>query len=359
MLKIGIPKETKALEGRVALIPEACHSLLTQGFTVFVESAAGVASGYSDEDYRRVGVTVVEDAPSLYRNAELIVKVKEPMPWDLQLLEPQHQLFCYLHLAANHGVARALLDIGLVAYAFESLEKAGRLPLLEPMSQIAGYLATQIGADLLMRHEHGKGIILSGMPGTQRGKVTVLGAGSAGIQAAKLAANMGAKVTVFDLQTQRLQQIREMDGHMEGLFPYPDVLAAQVVESDLLIGAVLIPNRRAPVIVSKTQVEQMQAGSVIVDISIDQGGCIETSKATAYDNPTYQVADVTHFAVTNMPGAVPKTASQALSAVILPYVQQLALQQAEPALQAACNLRQGRVMNPALEEELAGIHNVT
>jgi alanine dehydrogenase len=349
-MRIGIPRETKPLEGRVALIPEACRDLVRSGHRVLVQSGAGDGSGFSDELYRKAGATLARDATSLYAQAELVVKVKEPWGQELDLLRRDQILFSFLHLAAYPDLQQRLLEIGLTAIAFETLEEEGRLPILQPMSDIAGRLAVQYGATLLYRPNGGKGLLLGGLPGAQRGQVVVLGAGNAGAAAVRTAAASGALVTVFDRKPERLAAMRRVGPNVTGLHPWEDSLAERVAGADLLIGAVLVPGTRAPRLVSEAQVASMTPGSVIADIAVDQGGCVETTRPTTYANPTYVVHDVIHFAVTNMPGAVPRSASRALCASLYPWVVRLARPDwsSDPVLSGAVNLDQGTVVHPAL-----------
>jgi len=349
-MRIGVPTEIKAKEGRVALIPAACGELVQAGHTVFVQRGAGVNSGFSDDSYRTLGVQIAENAEALYRSAELIVKVKEPVAGDLQWLSKNHLLFCFLHLAPNPPLTQKLCDIGLTAIAFETVEENGRLPLLAPMSEIAGRVAVQVGAHLLHASVGGKGILLGGVAGTERGKVVVLGAGVSGMRAAETAAMLGAHVTVYDKYAEPLHRVCQLSPLITGKFAYADAIAADVKEADLVIGAVLVPGARAPKLVSEAMVKSMQAGSVIVDIAIDQGGCVETMHATTYVEPTFILHDVIHMGVTNMPGAVPRTSSQALCGAILPYVQRLASGkwQNDVALVKGINVKDGKVVHPAL-----------
>jgi alanine dehydrogenase len=351
-MRIGIPSETKTLEGRVALVPAAAADLVRSGHEVFLQSGAGLKSGFGDEAYARVGVKLVPDAAALYEAGELIVKVKEPIEGDLKLLRKHHLLFCYLHLAAEPALTRSLLDIGLTGVAFESVEENGGLPLLLPMSVIAGRIATQIGTTLLHQPNGGKGKLLGGMASTARGKVVVLGAGVAGSNAAALAASAGANVVVFDKRQDRLAEMMAMGPNVTALYAYESAVAEEVADADLVVGAVLIPSAKAPRVVTEAMVGTMEKGSVLVDISIDQGGCFETSKPTTWKQPTYDVHGVTHFCVTNMPGAVPQTSSQAISAAILPYVQRLAAgegwRQFEP-LRKGINVEAGELVHPALK----------
>ena len=347
---IGIPREMKPLEGRVSLVPEACAELGRGGHEVLVETGAGLKAGFPDERYQRAGARIVADAARLYREARVIVKVKEPVNEDLQYLREDHLLFCFLHLAANDELTRRLCEIGLTAVAFETVEEDEQLPLLAPMSDIAGRLSVQIGTHLLHQPQGGKGVMLGGVAGTRRGHVVVLGAGAAGGSAVAVAASLGARITVFDRRPERLAAMREIGANVEALYAYSDAVAQAVAEADLLIGAVLIPGARAERVVSAEQVAGMQSGSVIVDISVDQGGCIATTRPTSYDSPTYIAEGVLHFCVTNMPGGVPRTSTQALSAVLLPFVQRLASDdwaQYQP-LSRGINVAGGRLVHPAL-----------
>ncbi|MEW5755787.1 MAG: alanine dehydrogenase [Pseudomonadota bacterium] len=350
-MRIGIPREIKVLEGRVALIPEAAGELVRNGHEVFIETQAGVASGYPDEDYTRLGVTILPDAATLHREIALIVKVKEPQPQELDLYRPDHLLFSYLHLAAEPVLMQRLCKIGMTAVAFETVSEHGALPLLAPMSDIAGRIAVQVGTHLLHRPQGGKGLLLGGLPAAPRGKVVVLGAGVAGGNAAALAAAMGAEVTVFDRNREKLAAMRALGPNVTALYPFAHSLEQAVAACDLLIGAVLIPGAKAPHLISAEMVRAMQQGSVIADISVDQGGCIETTRPTTYADPTYVWEGITHFCVTNMPGAVPRTSSQALSAALIPYVLRLAQPdwRSDPALQAGINVAGGKVIHPALQ----------
>jgi alanine dehydrogenase len=350
-MRIGIPSETKTLEGRVALVPAAAADLARRGHEVFIQAGAGTKSGFSDEDYSKVGITIVPDAAALYEAGELIVKVKEPIAGDLALLKKHHLLFCYLHLAAEPELTKRLLDIGLTGVAFESVDENGVLPLLLPMSVIAGRIATQIGTTLLHQPNGGKGKLLGGMASTPRGKVVVLGAGAAGSNAAALAANAGANVVVFDKRQDRLAEMMALAPNVTALYAYESSVAEEVATADIVVGAVLIPSAKAPRVVTAEMVKSMEKGSVLVDISIDQGGCFETSRPTTWKEPTYIVDGVTHFCVTNMPGAVPQTSSMAISAAILPYVQRLAggNQWRDYApLKAGINVEGGKIVHPAL-----------
>jgi alanine dehydrogenase len=351
-MKIGIPKEIKPLEGRVGLVPEACGELVKAGHLVMLEQGAGSASGYRDQVYQEAGVRILPDAQSLYDQAELVVKVKEPYDNEPEMLKEDQLLFCFLHLAADEGLTHRLLKSGVTGIAFETVEDRGGLPILAPMSDIAGRIAVQNGTTLLHHQHGGRGLLLGGLPAAERGHVVVLGAGQAGGNAAQLAAAMGARVTVFDRLREKMGAMRDLGNNVTALYPYHDAISEAVASADLLIGAVLIPGTKAPHVISAQQISTMKAGSVVVDISVDQGGCIETTRPTTYEEPTYQVDGVTHFCVTNMPGAVPRSASQALSAAMIPYLKRLVEDwQEDPCLKAALNLSKGELIYPALREQ--------
>lgn len=350
-MRIGVPKESKTLEGRIALVPAACGDLVSAGHEVWIEKDAGVKSGFSDEAFVARGVRIAADAAELYDKGQLIVKVKEPIAGDLALLRKEHVLFCYLHLAPEPALTKRLLDIGLTGIAFESVEeKDGLLPLLAPMSVIAGRIGIQVATHLLHQPEGGKGKLLGGLPAADRGKVVVLGAGAAGGNSAALAAAMGAQVVVFDKRPDRLEKMMALGPNVTALYPYESYVAREVRNADIVVGAVLIPSARAPRVVTTEMIQSMEPGSVIVDISIDQGGCVEGIRPTTYADPTYVAHGVTHFAVTNMPGAVPQTSSQAISAAILPYCMKLASGKwrSDAALMSGVNIEDGKLVHPAL-----------
>ncbi len=348
-MKIGVPKEIKPAEGRVALVPAAAAELVDRGHSVFLQTGAGEASGYPDLDYQTAGVEILPDATSIYADADLIIKVKEPAVAEYGLMRPEHILFSYLHLAANPELTQVLCGKRLTAIGFETVEDRGDLPLLAPMSEIAGKLAVQIGTTLLHSPQGGRGIMLGGMPSAERGRVVVLGAGHAGGASVALAAAMGSQVTVFARSRRSHARMHALGPNVTALPPYRKLLAQAVSAADLLIGAVLITGARAPQLVSVDMVKQMKRGSVIVDVSVDQGGCIATTRPTDYTQPTYVQDGVIHFAVTNIPGAVPRTASQALSAALLPYVQRLTdLGLDDPVIQTGINVRGGKIVHSAV-----------
>jgi len=349
-MRIGIPKEIKTYEARVALIPAACAELVQHGHDVFIQEQAGIHAGYSDELYQQVGCQLTATAEQTYASSELIVKVKEPLPEEVKMLRPDQLLFSYLHLAAEPALLASLQESGGTAIGFETVQVGRQLPLLAPMSDIAGRLSVQIGATLLQHHHGGRGVLLGGLAGTERGHVVILGAGVAGGHAALIAQGLGANVTIFDPNRDKLTQMRALGPNVTGLHANAHDIEQHVQQADLLVGAVLIPGTRAPKLVSKALVAKMLPGSVIVDISVDQGGCIETTRPTTYAEPTFLVNDVVHFGVTNMPGAVPRSASQALSAALLPYILRLATPdwKADEALRSGVNVEAGEIVHPAL-----------
>ena len=352
-MRIGVPKETKTLEGRVALVPAAAGDLVKRGHEVWLEQGAGLKSGFQDEQYTQLGVRIAPDAAALYEKGEMIVKVKEPIAGDLQHLRRDHLLFCYLHLAAEPALTKRLLEIGLTSVAFETVELPnGELPLLAPMSIIAGKIAVQVGTTLLHLPQSGKGKLLGGLPSTERGKVVVFGAGKAGGASAALAAAGGANVTVFEMRQDRMDEMMRLGPNVTALYPYHDVVAREVAAADLVVGAVLVTGAKAPHVMTREMLVGMEDGSVVVDISIDQGGCFETSRPTSWKDPTYVEEGVTHFCVTNMPGSVPQTSSQAICAAILPWVNKLASGdqwRGNEALVRGVNTEAGKLVHPALQ----------
>jgi alanine dehydrogenase len=323
---IGVPKEIKNNENRVALTPSGVVSFLKTGHRVLVEKDAGFGSGFADEDYRSAGAEVLEEAQEVWGQAEMIMKVKEPLPQEYAYFREGLILFTYLHLAAEPELAKALIDKGVTAIAYETVSANRTLPLLTPMSEVAGRMASQIGAQFLQKTTGGEGILLSGVPGVERGKVTIIGGGIVGTNAAKIAVGLGAKVTIMDLSADRLRQLDDIFGNdVETLMSNPANIARAVAEADLLIGAVLIPGAKAPKLVTEEMVKTMKPGSVIVDVAVDQGGIVETvDHITTHDKPTYEKHGVVHYAVANMPGAVPRTSTIALTNVTVPYALQIA-----------------------------------
>lgn len=323
---VGVPKEIKNNENRVGMVPSGVKALKAHGHTILVQSSAGHGIGISDDEYVKAGATIVETAKEVFGKAEMIVKVKEPLPEEYNLLRENQILYTYLHLAPAPQLTKALMERKVIAIAYETIQpEDGSLPLLTPMSEVAGRMSTQIGAHLLEKANGGKGILLGGVPGVPRGRVTILGGGVSGINAAKIAAGMGAQVSILDVNAKRLEYLDFIfGGAVETLFSNADNIEKAVREADLVIGAVLIAGAKAPKLVDKDLVSEMQPGSVIVDIAVDQGGCIETCKPTSHDNPTYTVDGVIHYAVPNMPGAVARTSTYALTNVTMKYALMLA-----------------------------------
>ena len=347
---VGVPTEIKPQEGRVALTPAAAAELVKTGARVCLQSGAGMGSGYADDAYRRVGVELLDSAEAVYGAADILLKVKEPVEGELELLRPRHRLFSFLHLAPNPQLTARLCEIGLTAIAFETVSDQDNLPILQPMSEIAGKIAVQVGTHLLHTPQGGPGKLLGGVPGVGRSDVVVLGAGHAGGAAARLAAAMGAQVSVFDLNPQRLGEMQAAAPNIGARYVNSEDMRRAVSHADLVVGAVLLPGATAPRLLSEADVARMGDGSVIVDISVDQGGCIETTRPTSYDDPTYRCKGVTHFCVTNMPGAVPRTATQALSGAMMPYLKTLLDDdwRDNRVLRKAVNVTGGRVVHPAL-----------
>ncbi|PMB49011.1 alanine dehydrogenase [Fischerella thermalis CCMEE 5201] len=356
-MDIGVPKETKDQEFRVGLSPSSVRVLKESGHNIFVETQAGEGAGFTDDDYRNSGAEIVP-TPEAAWNRELVVKVKEPLAAEYKFLQKEQVLFTYLHLAAHRDLTEHLINSGVCAIAYETVEQSGtnRLPLLTPMSVIAGRLSVQFGARFLERQQGGRGVLLGGVPGVKPGRVVVLGGGVVGTEAAKIAVGMGASVQILDVNVERLSYLETLFGsRVELLYSNSAHIEAAVREADLLIGAVLVPGRKAPIIVSREFVKQMRPGSVIADVAVDQGGCVETVHPTSHTNPVYVEEGVLHYGVPNMPGAVPWTATQALNNSTLPYVVQLANQGTEalknnPALAKGVNVQNHRLVHPAVQE---------
>ncbi|PEA56846.1 alanine dehydrogenase [Bacillus pseudomycoides] len=325
-MRIGVPTEIKNNENRVAMTPAGVVHLVHNGHEVFVQKGAGLGSGFTDEAYVEAGATIVETAQEAW-NQEMVMKVKEPIPSEYGYFCEGLILFTYLHLAPEPELTKALIDNKVVGIAYETVQLDNRsLPLLAPMSEVAGRMSAQIGAQFLEKNKGGKGILLAGVPGVKRGKVTIIGGGQAGTNAAKIAVGLGADVTIIDLSPDRLRQLDDIFGNqVTTLMSNPYNIAEAVKESDLVIGAVLIPGAKAPKLVTEEMIQSMEPGSVVVDIAIDQGGIFETTdRITTHDNPTYEKHGVVHYAVANMPGAVPRTSTIALTNVTVPYAVQIA-----------------------------------
>ncbi|OQP06729.1 alanine dehydrogenase [Geobacillus sp. 46C-IIa] len=357
---IGVPKEIKNNENRVAITPAGVLSFVQAGHTVLIEKEAGIGSGFSNDDYARAGAQIIERAEDIWAQADMIMKVKEPLPSEYGYFRPGLILFTYLHLAAEPELARALKESGVIAIAYETVQVGRTLPLLTPMSEVAGRMAAQIGAQFLEKPYGGKGILLGGVPGVARGKVAIIGGGVVGTNAAKVAVGLGADVTIIDLNADRLRELDDIFGHqITTLMSNPMNIAEAVAEADLVIGAVLIPGARAPKLVTEDMVKAMKPGSVIVDVAIDQGGIVETSDhVTTHDDPTYVKHGVVHYAVANMPGAVPRTSTIALTNVTMPYALQIAnkgVAQAiidNPALELGVNVANGEITYEAVARDL-------
>lgn len=355
---IGIPREVKDSEYRVAATPEGVRELTRAGHQVVVESGAGLGSALADEDFAAAGARILPDAETVFERAEMILKVKEPQPEEFERFRPDHLLFTYLHLAADKALTEFLLERGLVAVGYETVELPdGRLPLLAPMSEIAGRMAPQEGAKHLERPFGGRGVLMGGASGVQPARVVVIGAGMAGLNAAWIAAGMEAEVTVLDKDVDRLRHIDQIQrGRIQTVMSSDLAIERLVTQADLVIGAVLIPGARAPRLVTEEMVRAMPPGAVIVDISIDQGGCVETSRMTTHSQPVFVAHDVVHYCVGNMPGAVPRTSTYALTNATLPYALDIASKGLEaavredPALALGVNVYRGHVTNRGVAE---------
>lgn len=355
---IGVPKEIKDHEYRVSLTPAGAATLRQNGHEVWIEPSAGQGSGFSDDEYRKAGALVADSKDEVFKEADLILKVKEPLLSECHLFRPGQVLFTYLHLASLPDVTKALLSNKITAIAYETTEsKDGSLPMLKPMSEIAGRMSVQIGAQYLEKIHGGRGVLLGGVPGTEPGRVVVLGAGIVGSSATRIAVGMGAQVTVINLDIERL---RYLDDQYQGRIVTRDVSSATIEEAvcsaDLVIGAVLIPGAKAPKLVSRSLVSRMKPGSVIVDVSVDQGGCVETTRPTTHSEPVYVVDGVVHYCVANMPGIVPRTSTYALTNATLPYLLQLAGDGVDRSIRSdlglakGVNLKDGKVTHRGVAE---------
>jgi len=342
-MRIGVPTEIKKQEFRVGLTPESVGELVRAGHDVVIQSGAGTGSGFADEDYIAVGASILPDADAVFEATELIVKVKEPQPEETARLKPHHTLFTYIHLAPDPVQAKGLIASGSLVIAYETVTDAeGRLPLLTPMSQVAGRMSMQVAAWALMKTKRGRGILLGGVPGVAPAKVVIIGGGVSGTNAAEIAVGMRADVTVFDRNNARLAELdTQFNGALKTMYSTKASLDAAVREADLVIGAVLIPGAAAPKLVSREQLKTMKPGAVLVDIAIDQGGCFETSKATTHEDPIYEVDGILHYCVANMPGAVPRTSTYALNNATLPFVLEIARKGGREAVKTNSHLAEG------------------
>lgn len=353
---IGVPKEIKEQEYRVALLPSGAYQLIKRGHEVVVERGAGIGAGYPDAEYEQAGAKLVSSHREVFERAEMVVKVKEPLPDEFNLLRPGQVLFTYLHLAASRALTEALMQSGVTGLAYETVEVNRRLPLLEPMSEIAGRMSILVGGYFLQKHFGGSGVLLGGVPGVLPGKVVVIGGGAAGINAARMAQGLGADVTILEVDLERMRFLDITLHTAHTLYSNESHLLELLPNVDLLVGAVLVPGARAPKLIRREMLRKMRPGSVVVDIAIDQGGCAETSRPTTHHNPVYVEEGVTHYCVANMPGAYARTATQALTNVTYRYIELIAdlgLKEAcekQPAILGGINVMNGKVTHKAVAE---------
>ncbi|MEZ4469741.1 MAG: alanine dehydrogenase [bacterium] len=357
---IGVPKEIKNREYRVGMIPATVRALTARGHRVLVQRTAGIGSGIPDEWYSDAGAELVDDAARVWGEAEMVVKVKEPVPVEYPLIQPRQTIYTYFHLAAVPELADVLLEKEVSAVAYETIQlEDGSLPLLQPMSEVAGKMSAQVGANCLQKEHGGKGVLLGGVPGVKRGQVLILGGGVVGLNAAKVAVGMGANVTIMDVNTRRLTWLDDVFlGRVQTIFSDHDNLQRLLPQADLVIGAVLVAGARAPTLVGRADLPKMEPGTVLVDVAVDQGGCIETARPTTHDDPTYVIDGVVHYCVANMPGAVAQTSTFALNNTTRGYALALADVGVEaacgrdPALRLGLNTWRGQVTHPAVAESL-------
>lgn len=363
---VGLPKEIKNNESRVALTPAGVFELNRNGHQVFVQKGAGISSGYEDSEYISVGATILPTIEDVYERSDMIVKVKEPIEEEYELVKKDQIVFTYFHFASSEKLTRAMIESGSVCIAYETVEcDNGRLPLLTPMSEVAGRMAIQQGAKYLEKPVKGKGVLLGGVPGVPPGKVLVLGAGVVGVQAAKMAAGLGAMVTILDINMDRLRYVNDvMPNHVVTEFSNAYNIRKHIKTHDLIIGGVLVPGGKAPKLITKEMLSEMHPGTVLVDVAVDQGGCFETTHPTTHEDPVYIVNDVVHYCVANMPGAVPYTSTKALTNVTLPYVLQIADMgweracENDPGLKKGLNIVRGRIVYEGLSKSFeAGSFN--
>jgi alanine dehydrogenase len=359
-MRVGVPKEIKNHEYRVGLTPASVAELVDAGHQVIVETRAGLGIDFDDRDYVEAGASIAPDAASTFAQADMIVKVKEPQPQEIALLEARHLLFTYLHLAPDPEQAKGLMESGATCIAYETVTANDRsLPLLKPMSEVAGRMSIQVGAHYLEKEQGGRGVLLGGVPGVAPAKVAILGGGVSGVNAAQMAVGMRADVTIYDISNARLAELDMFFGsQIKTAYASRAAIAKAVTKAELVIGAVLVPGAAAPKLVTRDMLKTMKRGSVLVDISIDQGGCFETSRATTHDNPVYEIDGVIHYCVANMPGAVARTSAFALNNATLPFVLKLAGQGAEAAMKAdphlamGLNVSGGKIRHQAVAEAL-------
>lgn len=357
-MKIGVPKEIKTNENRVALAPSGAEAMLGMGHPVLIETGAGMGSGFTDSDYTSVGAKIAPDAATVWKNSDMIMKVKEPIEKEWPHMRQGQLIFTYFHFAADEKLTQAHLQSGATCVAYETVELSSHeLPLLTPMSEVAGRMAVQEGAKYLEKLYGGRGVLLGGVPGVAPAKVVIIGGGIVGINAAKMAAGLGAKVTILDLSLERLRYLSDvMPANCVMIYSNRHNILEQIKTADLVVGAVLIPGAKAPKLIRREDLKTMQQGAVIVDVAIDQGGCVETIHATTHENPTYVVDGIIHYGVANMPGGVPRTSTLALTNATLPYALQLANKgwkvalQENPALLKGLNMTEGKVTYPGVAE---------
>lgn len=357
---VGVPKEIKNKENRVSMVVAGVKSLTHAGHTVLVQSGAGLGAGITDQEYVSAGAKIVDGAKEVFAKADMIVKVKEPLPEEYELLREGQILYTYLHLAADERLTKALMDRKIIGIAYETIQPADKsLPLLAPMSAVAGRMATQIGATYLQKDHGGKGMLLGGVTGVARANVTILGAGVVGMNAAKMAVGLGAKVTILDINVDRLEYINDVFGNaIHTLYSNSEQIERSVVESDLVISAILVPGAKAPKLVTREMVSKMAPGGVIIDVAVDQGGAVETCRPTSHEHPTYTVDNIIHYAVPNMPGAVPRTSTYALTNVTLKYglmLANLGWKEAvarDPALMKGVNIANGKLTYKQVADDL-------
>ncbi|WP_303318874.1 alanine dehydrogenase [Flavivirga abyssicola] len=361
-MKIGIPKEIKNNENRVGMTPAGVFELTKRNHTVYIQTSAGFGSGFFDEDYQKAGAIILNSIEEVYASSDMIVKVKEPIQEEYQLIKPNQIVFTYFHFASSEILTKAMIKSDAICIAYETVEEAdGSLPLLIPMSEVAGRMSIQQGAKYLEKPIKGRGVLLGGVPGVPPGKVLVLGAGIVGIQAAKMAAGLGAHVTIMDINMKQLRYVNDvMPNHVVTEFSSEYNIRKRIEESDLIIGGVLIKGAKAPKLITKDMLKSMRPGTVIVDVAVDQGGCFETTKATTHEDPTYIIDDVVHYCVANMPGAVPYTSTVALTNVTLPYVIKLANEGWEKACENNVPLSKGLniVKGEVVYKEIAEAFNL-
>jgi len=359
-MRLGVPKEIKNHEYRVGLTPASAAELVAAGHEVIVETGAGTGIDFDDDDYRAVGAAIGADVVEVFKAAELIVKVKEPQPAEIALLEPRHTLFTYLHLAADKPQAVGLMASGATCIAYETVtSRSGALPLLKPMSEVAGRMSIQVGAHYLEKEQGGRGILLGGVPGVAPARVAILGGGVAGLNAAQMAVGQRADVTIYDINNDRLAELdMHFGSQIKTAYASKAAIAAAVAKAHLVIGAVLVPGAAAPKLVTREMLKTMKRGSVLVDIAIDQGGCFETSHPTTHADPVFEVEGVIHYCVANMPGAVARTSAFALNNATLPFIMKLAnlgperAMAADPHLAAGLNVAGGTIRHPAVAAAL-------